>query len=266
MKLRVATYNIHKGVTGIRRRPRIHDVRLALQLIDADIVFLQEVQDRNERVSRRYPDAPKAAQLDFLATTGYEHRAYGMNSVYRHGHHGNAILSRLPIGHFTNHDISDHALEQRGMLHAVASAGTGARRRDIHLICAHFGLVKRSRLRQAGFVADFVRHEIPAGAPLILAGDLNDWQRRVDHELRRRLGVIEVTDAGAAPPARWFDFLLPWRQPMRVARTFPAVAPWLTLDRIYLRGLRPLSARVPRGVAWARRSDHAPLIADLELG
>ena len=42
MKLRVATYNIHKGVTGIRRVPRIHDVKLALNCIDADIVFLQE--------------------------------------------------------------------------------------------------------------------------------------------------------------------------------------------------------------------------------
>jgi endonuclease/exonuclease/phosphatase family metal-dependent hydrolase len=51
MKLRVATYNIHKGVTGIRGRPRIHDVRMALDAIDADIVFLQEVQDRNERLA-----------------------------------------------------------------------------------------------------------------------------------------------------------------------------------------------------------------------
>ena len=40
MKLRVATYNIHKGVTALRGTPRIHDVRLALQAMDADIVFL----------------------------------------------------------------------------------------------------------------------------------------------------------------------------------------------------------------------------------
>jgi endonuclease/exonuclease/phosphatase family metal-dependent hydrolase len=35
MKLRVATYNIHKGVTGLAGRPRINDVRLALHHIDA---------------------------------------------------------------------------------------------------------------------------------------------------------------------------------------------------------------------------------------
>ena len=45
MKIRVATYNIHKGVTGgLRKRVRIHDVKLALHSMDADIVFLQEVQ------------------------------------------------------------------------------------------------------------------------------------------------------------------------------------------------------------------------------
>jgi endonuclease/exonuclease/phosphatase family metal-dependent hydrolase len=264
MKLRVATYNIHKGATGIRQRPRIHDVRLALQQIDADIVFLQEVQDRNERMARRHPDTGAAAQLDFLAACGYEHCAYGMNAVYPHGHHGNAILSRVRIGNYTNHDISDHALERRGMLHAVAHYSGHGRARDIHLICAHFGLVKRSRMRQARYVADFVDREIPPGAPLIIAGDLNDWQRRVDRELRRRLGVIEVSDAPT--PQRWFERWLPWRAPLQVARTFPAVAPWLTLDRIYLRGLRPLSMRVPRGLAWARRSDHAPLIAELEFG
>jgi endonuclease/exonuclease/phosphatase family metal-dependent hydrolase len=65
------------------------------------------------------------------------------------------------------------------------------------------------------------------------------------------------------------DRLLPWRgghdAKAGVARTFPSFAPWLTLDRIYVRGLRVLSMQVPRGLTWARRSDHAPLIAELEL-
>jgi endonuclease/exonuclease/phosphatase family metal-dependent hydrolase len=36
------------------------------------------------------------------------------------------------------------------------------------------------------------------------------------------------------------------------------------LDRFYLRGLRCVSTMVPRGVAWARMSDHLPLVAELE--
>ena len=277
MKLRVATYNIHKGITGIRRRPRIHDVKLALNSIDADIVFLQEVQDRNEAM-RKHADYPSARQLDFLATGGYEHLAYGMNAVYPHGHHGNAILSRYAIGNFTNHDISDHALEKRGMLHAVSRvASPRARRpRDVHLICVHFGLIKRSRLRQAAALADFVEQEIPADAPLIIAGDFNDWQRRVDEVLRGRLEIREVSvsdlrGSGSpwASPRSVLDRMLPWRNgrdaTQSVSRTFPSFAPWLTLDRIYVRGFAVRGVEVPKGLTWARRSDHAPLIADLEL-
>ncbi len=113
MQLRVATYNIHKGVMGLRKSSRIHDLRVALHTIDADIVFLQEVQERNERLARR-AGFPNGTQLDVLCTGGYLHRAYGMNAVYPHGHHGNAIVSRHAIGQYLNHDISDHVLEQRG--------------------------------------------------------------------------------------------------------------------------------------------------------
>jgi endonuclease/exonuclease/phosphatase family metal-dependent hydrolase len=266
MRFRIATYNIHKGVTNIRGRPRIHDVRLAVHSIDADILFLQEVQDRNERLAR-HRAYPKSTQLDYLAGTGYEHRAYGMNAVYPHGHHGNAILSRHPIGHFTNHDISDHALEKRGLLHAVARTGRG-KASDVHLICVHLGLIKRSRVRQARFLIDFVEQEIPPQAPVIIAGDFNDWQRGVDVLLHQELDVTEVGSV-AETPARGslLDRLIPWRGAPRpsVARTFPSFAPWLMLDRIYVRGFRVLSTEVPRGLAWAKRSDHMPLIADLEL-
>lgn len=262
VRLRVATYNIHKGVSAFGQRSRLAELRMALHRIDADVIFLQEVQDRNERLARRLAGDPRSSQLDVLASSGYEHRAYGINATYPHGHHGNAILSRLRIEQFANHDISDHMLERRGMLHAVAQL-PGAANRSIHLICAHFGLAKRSRTRQADWVARFIEREIPPSAPLILAGDFNDWQRGVDAQLRQRLGMHDVFDQMTA--TAWIDRLLAWRRPVRVARTFPSIVPCLTLDRIYLRGLRVHGSRVPRGRAWARCSDHAPLIADLEL-
>jgi len=37
------------------------------------------------------------------------------------------------------------------------------------------------------------------------------------------------------------------------------------MDRFYTRGLRCLSTSVPRSVAWARMSDHLPLVAELAL-
>jgi endonuclease/exonuclease/phosphatase family metal-dependent hydrolase len=247
-------------VTAFGRRSRVPELRLALHRIDADVIFLQEVQDRNERLARRLEINSHSTQLDVLSSSGYAHRAYGINAVYPHGNHGNAILSRLPIEHFANHDISDHALENRGMLHALVHLPGGT---PVHLICAHFGLAKRSRMRQADAVSRFVEREIPVAAPLILAGDFNDWQRGVDAQLRERLGVQDVFDEVA--PGNWVGRLLGWRSPVRVARTFPSLVPWLTLDRIYLRGFHAIGAHVPRGRSWARCSDHAPLIADLEM-
>ena len=95
--------------------------------IDADIVFLQEVQDRNERLATHARLSRSGTQLDFLATGAYEHRAYGMNAVYPHGHHGNAILSRHRDRATTPTTTSQTMLlEKRGLLHAVTRSGPRA--------------------------------------------------------------------------------------------------------------------------------------------
>jgi endonuclease/exonuclease/phosphatase family metal-dependent hydrolase len=49
------------------------------------------------------------------------------------------------------------------------------------------------------------------------------------------------------------------------SNTFPSRIPVFAMDRIYTRGLRCVSTSVPRGAAWARMSDHLPLVAELEL-
>jgi endonuclease/exonuclease/phosphatase family metal-dependent hydrolase len=160
-------------------------------------------------------------------------------------------------------------LEKRGLLHAVSHYKGRNGSVEIHLINTHFGLIKRSRVRQAAFLVDFVRSEVPPGAPLIIAGDFNDWQRTADKVLHDELDVVEAASEfnrrNGSP--RLMDRLMPWREPKRapVARTFPSVMPWLMLDRIYVRGLHVHDVRVPRGLEWSQRSDHMPLIADLEV-
>jgi hypothetical protein len=54
-------------------------------------------------------------------------------------------------------------------------------------------------------------------------------------------------------------------QAPRPPRTFPAVFPWLRLDRIYQRGFSVRHASVLHGRPWTQLSDHAPLLAELEL-
>jgi endonuclease/exonuclease/phosphatase family metal-dependent hydrolase len=47
--------------------------------------------------------------------------------------------------------------------------------------------------------------------------------------------------------------------------TFPSLVPVFAMDRIYTRGLACRTTAVPRGTAWARMSDHLPLLAELQL-
>ncbi len=246
-RLRVATYNIHKGVRGVgpQRRLEIHNLGLGVQAFDADLVFLQEVRLFHHRDARHFDRTwfgwPREGQADFLAPEGYG-AAYRSNAVTRDGEHGNALLSRWPIGDVGHHDVSDHRFEQRGLLH-VPVLWQGV---TLHAIVAHFGLMHSSRKRQAERLAAYIAHHIPAGAPTIVAGDFNDWGERLD-PLMASAGLQR---AGVG---------------RNVPRTFPSRLPLFSLDRFYTRGLHCRGLEVPRGPAWVRMSDHLPLLAELEL-
>jgi endonuclease/exonuclease/phosphatase family metal-dependent hydrolase len=249
--LRVATYNIHKGVRGVGRGKRleIHNLGLAVESFDADLVFLQEVRLFNQREARRFDRSsfgwPQQGQAEFLAPEGYE-AAYRSNAVTRDGEHGNALLSRWPIGSVGHHDVSDHRFEQRGLLHVpVQWAGM-----LIHAVVCHFGLVHSSRVRQVQRLAEFIGAQVPRDEMVVVAGDFNDWGEKLDAPMRA-IGLQRAT-----PPSGGRS----------VGATFPSLAPLFALDRVYVRGLRCASMMVPRGVAWARMSDHLPLVVELEPG
>ncbi len=185
-RLRVATYNIHKGVTS--RRNRIHELRAGLHALEADFVFLQEVQGRNDLHARRFDDWPGVAQHTFLAGDRWAQSVYGRNSVREDGDHGNAMLSRYTLVAHENIDISDHDYESRGLLHSEFDVD-GTR---VHCICAHLGLFEKSRVRQADAMIARIRTHVPPDAPLVIAGDFNDWRHRLGRRLVESLGVREV--------------------------------------------------------------------------
>ena len=247
--LRVATYNIHKGVRGMgpRKRLEIHNLGLAIEAFDADLVFLQEVRLFHTREARRFDRTwfgwPDQGQAEFLAPPGYD-AAYRTNAYTRYGEHGNALLSRWPLGDIGHHDVSDHPFEQRGLLH-VPVVWNGA---VVHTVVAHFGLVHASRVRQVQRLAEFITAQVPPHAMLVVAGDFNDWGERLDGPMAD-LGLARATKPGGG---------------RRDHATFPSLAPVFALDRFYLRGLACRSTMVPRGMSWARMSDHLPLVAELE--
>ncbi len=243
--LHVATYNIHKGLSFFNRRLVIHEVRERLHRLDADLVFLQEVQGDHERHAGRYGNYPRQSQHEFLADTIWTDFAYGRNAIYDDGHHGNAILSRFPLARWDNEDISAHRFEQRGLLHCEIQIPGWTEM--LHCVCVHLGLFSRHRNRQLRALRARIERLVPAHAPMIVAGDFNDWSQRAHLELAQPLGLSEVFE----------------HMHGRFARSFPARLPLLPLDRIYVRGFAIKQARVHRGQAWARISDHAALTSTI---
>ena len=247
-RLRVATYNIHKGVRGVglRKRLEIHNLGLGIEALDADLVCLQEVRLHHSRDARQFDRTsfgwPAVGQAEFLAPEGFD-VAYRSNAVTRHGEHGNAVLSRWPIGDIGHHDVSDHRFEQRGLLHVPVQWQA----RTVHVVVAHLGLMHAGRVRQIQRLADFIAAEVPAGAALAVAGDFNDWGEKLDGPMAE-LGLARAL--GDSPGAR--------------RATFPSRVPVFALDRIYTRVLVCRSTFVPRGATWARMSDHLPLVAEFE--
>lgn len=239
----VCSYNIHKGFSLSGRKFVLRELRQALHKLGAEVVFLQEIIGTHSRHARRVAEWPELPQIQYLAHEVWPHAAYGKNCIYSEGHHGNAILSQYRIRSWTNLDVSAHPLEQRGILHCWVDIPKY--RPDLHCFCLHFGLTRRGRDRQLEQLVEFVSERAGAEAPVIVAGDFNDWSERATALLERELGVREVFYASFGDHAK----------------SYPAVLPILKLDRIYFRGLKLLDAQVLEGAPWKQLSDHAPLVA-----
>ena len=238
----VVSLNLHKGLSPLNRRVIIREVRHELHALAPELLFLQEVQDAHTGHAARFADWPAEAQSRFLAGGLWPEVHYGRNAVYRHGHHGNAILSRFPVESVSNDDMSMHRFESRGLLHAVVRIGTAS----VHCLCMHLGLTHRGRVRQIEFVLDTLGSRALAGEAVIIAGDFNDWRGRSP----ALMAAHGLADAFAAAGGR-------------TPCTFPGYFPLLRLDRIFSRGLRVRDARVLSHLQ--RLSDHSGITARFAL-
>lgn len=232
--LRALSYNIHKGF-ALTQKFVLGDIRESLRRVHPDVVFLQEVLGAHKNFEKKNKDWP-GPQLEFLADEIWPHYAYGRNAVYSSGHHGNAILSKFPISSFENIDISNNRFERRGILHAV----TTWQGSPLHLLCVHLDLTDNGRKIQNERIVSRINESIPANERLILAGDFNDWRGLATAHFESTLDLKEAfqTVHGAH------------------AKTFPSPFPFLTLDRMYLRGLKATTAICHEGAPWSKLSDH----------
>lgn len=239
--LRVATYNIHKGVRGLgpTKRAEHHNLALAIEEFDADLIFLQEVRKLYNRPNLSGVFHLPQPQAELLAPEGYI-SSYMTNAHTKQGQHGNALLSRWPVLHMAREDISNSRFEQRGLLHVKVNVANTV----LHCIVVHLSLMQTSRNWQLQKLVTLIKRDIPADELVVIAGDFNDWNDKL---------LVPMRNAG------FETFSIP------PEATFPSIAPVLRLDRIYARGLTPIRAYVPKGKIWTRMSDHLPLIGEFQL-
>ncbi len=247
--LRILTYNIHKGYCSGNRRFVLNAMRERLAETEADIVFLQEVHgvaDKSAHHQRQltYPEQP---HFEFLADSVWPHYAYGRNAIYRRGDHGNAILSKFPFSGWENIDVSIFPRSSRSILHGIIDLpATGTR---LHTLCVHLGLLEQERREQLRALTRRIDEHVPRDEPMIIAGDFNDWRQRAERHLHDDLGLEELfLDLYGAH-----------------ARTFPVWAPVLAVDRVYYRGLIPVSAERLAEGHWRDLSDHAALLGQFGI-
>jgi endonuclease/exonuclease/phosphatase family metal-dependent hydrolase len=247
LSLKILTVNVHKGFTVFNRKFILPELRDAVRNEHVDIVFLQEVLGSHEKHSLRFANWPERPQYEFLADSIWSDFAYGKNAVYPHGHHGNAVLSKFQIVHFENRDVSINTHEKRGLLHCVVEIP--GKPENLHVICAHLGLRENHRHKQLLLLERLIELKVPAGAPLIIAGDFNDWRMSGHDLITHRFKFQEAFETIHGKPAR----------------TFPARWPRLRLDRIYVRDARVIDAKVLAGRPWSHLSDHAALMTEVVI-
>ena len=247
MRLNLLTINVHKGFSLLNRRFILPRLKKAIHSTPADIVFLQEIVGENSRKAEKHSEWPDKPQHEYIAEHPHFHHAYGKNSVYTAGHHGNAILSRLEILDFERLDVSTNRVEKRGILYSRMNIPN--HKHSLHCICVHLGLFHKSRKKQFGKLMEYIQRVVPDNEPLIVAGDFNEWRKHKKNELETHMGM---KDAGHEIHGKKL-------------KTFPSLLPVFPLDRIYLRGLKVLKAQTLHKGIWNGLSDHAGFSAEVEI-
>jgi endonuclease/exonuclease/phosphatase family metal-dependent hydrolase len=240
MRLRILTWNIHKGIGGVDRLYRINRIVDVLREELPDVALLQEVAE----------DMPRSQfhdQAELLSEAlGMPHRVYGPQHRFSMGGYGNAILSRWPLSNVHHLDLTIGTRKKRGALQARARIRFERHSRTVVLHNLHLGLAGSERaLQLQRFLSSDPFRGLHHRTPIVLGGDLND--------LWGTLGPRFLQPAG-------------FRRAGQLVNTFPAVLPIRPLDGVFVRGdVHTRHCHTCSGRLARQASDHLPLIAELTL-
>lgn len=218
---------------------RVVPARVAevLQRIDADVIALQEVVGAGPTGEGQAEAIGAALGMGWVMAS--------VRHLRRHLF-GNVILSRFPITHHTQYDLSWRTCEPRGCQRADLDVGDG---RLLHVYNVHLGTAVLERRYQAPRLAAYV-HDRRVTGPKVILGDFNEWTRGL--ATRTLSSLFESVDIGSYLKRR---------------RTYPGLFPVVHLDHIYYEGhVEVRGVELPRTRQALIASDHLPLVADLRVG
>jgi endonuclease/exonuclease/phosphatase family metal-dependent hydrolase len=233
--VRIATYNVHR-CRGLDRRTSPGRIAEVLADIGADVIALQEVIGAGPAGSGQAEEIGAALGMGWVMTS--------VRHLRRHLF-GNVVLSRHPIVHHGQYDLSWRTCEPRACQRADVDFGAG---RVLHVYNVHLGTAVLERRYQAPRLASYV-HDHRVKGPKIVLGDFNEWMRGL--ATRTLSSLFESVDIHAHLKRR---------------RTYPGIFPVLHLDHIYYEGaVEVRRVELPRTRKALIASDHLPLVADLKI-
>ena len=231
--IRIATYNIKHG-RGMDGTVDLERTAATLQALDADIIALQEVDDRASRSGRVDQATWLAERLDMYA-------AYGSFMPFQGGRYGLAILSRNRIESHESWRLTD-GNEPRVALAARIRIDSGE---TITAVAVHFDWVEDDGYRFAQARETITRLQA-LEIPWIVFGDFNDVPTS------RTMNAFERIGRNAA-------------KPVGNAATFPSDQPKIEIDYIFngppARWRPAIAEVIPESIS----SDHRPVITKLSL-
>jgi endonuclease/exonuclease/phosphatase family metal-dependent hydrolase len=233
--MRVATFNILHGRSPSDDRVDVARFAAAVKTLDADVLALQEVIGAGPA---------SGGHSELLGA------ALGMGWVMAPARHlrsalfGNVVLSRFPVKHHAQYDLSWKTCEARCCQRVDLDLDGGT----LHLYNVHLGTAYLERRFQAQRLAAIVGDRRVPGAKVVL-GDFNEWMRGLATTLlSERLQAIDL------------------RTHLRRRRTYPGIFPILHLDHIYYQGhVEVVRVELPRTRKTLMASDHLPLVAELRV-
>ncbi len=223
-KLTIVSYNIKHGV-NMQGKLRLEDTAKVLKSLKADVIALQEVDEKTTR-------SAKVAQTEYLGKQLGMHHVFGKAMDYKGGGYGQAILSKYPILESKVHKLPGDG-EPRIALEVVVEPVKG---KKLSFVSIHFDF-RSEKTRQPQIKALLealkkVKH------PVVLLGDFNATPKSESIKLFKDV---------------WFNV------PKKGDRlTVPADAPTAEIDYFILRGLKTegLTCDV---IEEKNASDHRPL-------